>query len=483
MPTFSTAFGLSKTQPELDFVDVSLQRDNRLFVDPFAIAQELDHWSRDAATTIGMFFQRVIEDIRANRDERARQLLLNLREPNETRLGFSRGRPQGAGIGSSQADQIFEALRDSGAVRTGFITSLEQSELMIDGISYDKISDLTTNIIRGHLVEYTKEQCSLHGVAVQNVAIPPIFNPDTMQWGTRYVELPVFRNKPVLLVPKNIVRYSPSYKHGEYYQHFVLNYLQVEELANPRLGLVRIITNQKRKSERRVVFKKDLAQHFPRSKQFLYEFSREHPEVLRGYRDQLRQLERSDKPSDVDTEDETVIAEALSAVLRQLERGGDDAAGYHNLMIGIMEFLFYPKLVHPRKEQEIHQGRKRIDIVMENNAHSGVFFQLPNLRRIPCGYVAIECKNYGREIGNPELDQLAGRFSVNRGKVGILCCRDFENRGLFVRRCRDTFRDDRGLVVPLEDDAVLRFLTLIAGGRRQELDKELSGLVAEISLD
>jgi len=37
--------------------------------------------------------------------------------------------------------------------------------------------------------------------------------------------------------------------------------------------------------------------------------------------------------------------------------------------------------------------------------------------------------------------------------------------------------------VPLEDDAVLRFLTLIAGGRRQELDKELSGLVAEISLD
>src|ERR1700723_951072 len=128
MPTFSTAFGLGKTQPELDFVDVSLQRDNRLFVDPFAIAQEIDRWSRDAATTIGAFFHQVIEDIRTGQEENARALLLNLREPNETRLGFSRGRPQGAGIGSTQADQIFEALRDSGAVRTGFITSLEETE-------------------------------------------------------------------------------------------------------------------------------------------------------------------------------------------------------------------------------------------------------------------------------------------------------------------------------------------------------------------
>ncbi len=175
MPTFSTAFGLTKTQPELDFVDVSLHRDNLLFIDPFAIAQERDRWSQDAATTIGVFFRQVIEDIRAGRDERAHQLLTNLREPNETRLGFSHGRPQGAGIGRGQAEQLFDALQESGAVQTGFITSLEESELMIDGISHDKISDLTTNVIRGHLVAYTQEQCTLHGIDVRNVAIPPIF--------------------------------------------------------------------------------------------------------------------------------------------------------------------------------------------------------------------------------------------------------------------------------------------------------------------
>jgi len=205
--------------------------------------------------------------------------------------------------------------------------------------------------------------------------------------------------------------------------------------------------------------------------------------VLHEYREQLRQLEQTDSPSDVDTEDETVIAAALAAVLRQTAPGSDHAGAYHNLMIGVVEFFFYPKLLHPRKELEIHQGRKRIDIVMENNAHSGIFFRLPNVRRIPCAYVPIECKNYGREIGNPELDQLAGRFSVNRGKVGFLCCREFEDRNRFVQRCRDTFRDDRGLILPVDDATVLRLLDHIEQGRRNEIDDDLGNLVAEVSLD
>jgi hypothetical protein len=475
MPTFSNAFDIGKTQAELDFIDVSLTKDNRLFLDPFVLSQKADRWSQNAHRTVITFFQLIVDEIRGGNEGRARQLLLHLREPNETRLGYSRRRPQGAGIGDMQAEDLFEALRDSSAVQTGFIQSLEESELMIEGISHDKISDLTTNIIRGELVTYTGEQCALHNVPTHEVALPACFNTDLMDWQAGYGNLPVFRTQPVLLVPKSVVRRSAAYKYPQYYQHFVLSYLQQEELGNPQSRLVRTLRNG-----RRVVYKKEIAARYPRTKEFLYTFSRQHPEVLREYRDWLTRIERDGIVQDVDEHDERLIAGALAHALRAIAPGDVQASEYHRLMIGVSEFVFFPSLVHPKKEHEIHQGRKRIDILFENGATQGIFFNIPVVRHLPCAYVPFECKNYMTEVANPELDQLAGRFAVNRGKLGFLCCRNFQNRARFIESCRDTFSDDRGLILPLDDEAVLRLLGHIEQGQRGEIETALSQLVAEV---
>ena len=66
-----------------------------------------------------------------------------------------------------------------------------------------------------------------------------------------------------------------------------------------------------------------------------------------------------------------------------------------------------------------------------------------------CPYVYVECKNYTGEVANPEIDQLSGQFSNRRGRVGILTCRELEDN--FIKRCADTYEDERGLVIPLED--------------------------------
>lgn len=128
----------------------------------------------------------------------------------------------------------------------------------------------------------------------------------------------------------------------------------------------------------------------------------------------------------------------------------DMRSKYHNLIIGILELLFYPNLSSPRKEKDIHAGRKRIDIVFDNSSETGFFFNLPNKNiLLPCPYVYVECKNYTGEVANPEIDQLSGRFSNRRGRIGILTCRELEDN--FIKRCADTYEDERGLVIPLED--------------------------------
>jgi hypothetical protein len=472
----SKHFGLGHAQHELDFVDVPVGADIPLFLDPFALSQRPDAWSRNAHKSLLSFFQRVVDAIRNRHDAEALALLQHFKEPNETRFGLSKSGPAGAGLGSLQAHQLLGALRASSAVKTGFLQSLQDCELVVEGIGRDKISDLTTNIIRGHLADYTRDQCHLHGIPTKRLPLAPFYSLEKEAWVNDYFELPDAEGQPLLLVPKVIARFDPAYDHRTYYRDFVLDFLQAEALSAGS-SLVHTL-----KTGRRVAYKKDLQEAFPLSKEFLFQFSNEHPQILADYRAMLERLEREGSAVPVTAEDEQALARALARSLEEIPPGPAGAADYHRLMVGVIEFLFFPGLLCPRKEVEIHEGRKRIDIVAENGAFAGFFHRLHAVRGLPCAFVPIECKNYRTEVANPELDQLGGRFSPLLGKAGMLFCRHFENRALFVKRCRDTLIADRGLILPFDDGVVQGCLELIATGRRAEIEKVISRIADEIWL-
>jgi hypothetical protein len=133
-----------------------------------------------------------------------------------------------------------------------------------------------------------------------------------------------------------------------------------------------------------------------------------------------------------------------------LRPGKDDADKYEKAIEALFTALFYPPLNSPISQHEIHEGRKRIDITYTNMATAGFFKWLA--AHYPSPQIFVECKNYTRDLQNPELDQLSSRFSPSRGRVGLLVCRGFDKKDLFERRCRDTRIDDRGFIIALDDD-------------------------------
>lgn len=442
----SEHFGLLRRQPHLDFVDVDITNDSKLFIDPRALSLLPSTWGQSCAELVKDFFNRVIRAIQAGEHDRAKALLGGLREPNETHLGLSRGRSRGRAVGSELATDLWESLSQSEAVHKELIEEIEDTVLLVPGIGRDIISDMTTNIIREPLIEYTQAACQTYGIPLQpEITSGRFWSPTSEKWFEKYVQLPVTNDQRLLLVPKVIVRQHLEYDAGHYFSNYILTILQEEEL-NANSALVQLL-----KSGKRRVTKKDLKEKYGTDKSVIVEQTLRHPDALRKYRDDHRQVSPplSHEQLAADKSKDLPDFDAMLRRLRSIPTGRDDATDYELAIEDLLYALFYPALSSPEHQVEIHQGRKRIDISYQNVANTG-FFRFLSLHQ-PCPFVFVECKNYRADPANPELDQLTGRFSPQRGRVGLLVCRDFQDRELFIQRCRDTALDDRGWVIPLDD--------------------------------
>jgi hypothetical protein len=443
----STIFKLRRSQATLDFVDVDVGRDTKVFLSPRALTLMQTDWGDGCVSLVQNFFETVLQQIKGGNNTGAEALLQELREPNETHLGLSRGESRGRALGDGSAHDVWSALSQSAAAKSGLIHDLEDTVLLIHGISVDIVSDITTNIIRGPLIEYTQEQCRQLGIPLTpGVPSGPMWNPAKRAWVTDFVELPITKTGKLLLVPKAIVRRTSLYDMQEYYRHFMLEHMQREEL---RAGSS-LVTMLKKGPK---VHKTDLIDKYGATKKAVIDQTLKYPAVLDEYRkekgkrpflplshEDLQNVE-GDSPTDWD---------ALLNDVTSLKTGNDAAAGYERAIEALLTALFYPDLVHPIYQHEIHQGRKRIDIKYTNMGGAGFFEWLSKHYTAP--QVFIECKNYGGDVANPELDQLSGRFGRSRGDFGILVCRRFDNKDRFQQRCRDTALDGRGYILALDDD-------------------------------
>lgn len=451
----SDYYQLGVRQAALDFVDVDIEGDVPLFVDPRALRLSDGAWANDCVSLIQVFFDSVVAAIREGNSDRAIALLASLREPNETHLGLSTGRARGMALGPGTAELIWKALSQSEAIQTGLIADLEETALMIPGIAFDRISDITTNLIRGPLIDYTQVMCSQHDIPLEQQDSGPLWDAEHEQWFNKMVDLPRTPSGRLLLVPKFIVRHGLHLNYDEYFHHYVLAYLQEVELS-AGTELVQTL-----KDGRKRVTKKDLKAKYGEGKKIAEEVTHEYPQILAEY----RARKDSDLPTPLSQEDlaavegeEEIDWDGLLSAAVSLPPGTDQADAFHRAIQNLLTALFGPYLSFPKREFRIHDGRKRVDIAFTNTATKGFFAWVA--QHYPAALVMFECKNYGRDVGNPELDQLAGRFSPSRGQHGILVCREFEDKDRFLERCRDTVRDGRGYILPLDDDD-LRELTAL----------------------
>jgi phage pi2 protein 07 len=246
-----------------------------------------------------------------------------------------------------------------------------------------------------------------------------------------------------------------DYDQDEYYRHYILEFLREVELS-ANSELVRLL-----KSGDRRVTKKDLIIKYGQGKNVIVKQTKLHPEILKDYRlfkqNSVRQPLTHEELAEIQGESPDWVR--LLSNLQNIDPSDKESKKYEKAIQKLLCALFYPNLTNPRWQYKIHEGRKRIDITFTNMlSGSGFFTWLGQHYSAP--HVFVECKNYGTEVANPELDQLTGRFSPSRGLFGILVC-----------RCRDTALDGRGYVIPLDDGDLKRLVVLRRSYKYEQMTK------------
>lgn len=479
----SEILGIGKTQFELDFVDIDVDGDLPLFIDPIYISKANTPMINKMYSTLSNFFDYLMELINMGNITEARNIFLNLNEVNDIHLGLSKNKARGNGIGEIYQKDIFDNILFTAQKHEGLLNQIQDIKIFVQGIDRDRISDMIANIIKKELIDYTKQQCDINNIPLTSGVQTGFFwDPIKKLWENKLDDMLVIDGKRIILVPRLIVSYAKEYTASKFVQHFALNYLQEQNIIN-NTSLVQRYTNKKGKTRiwvtKKSIRKKEKEDGKKIDKDWIANFAQKNPKIFNDFSEQMRKIKVD---GDINTEgiNKIDIAKFLKRKLEEVQVGTENASKYHDLIIGILEFLFYPNLSNPRKETPIHERRKRIDITFENSAENGFFYNLPTIHQISSSLIMIECKNYKEDIGNPEVDQLAGRFSVNRGKFGMLLFRSINDEKLLMNRCKDICADKSEIIIPLMDRDLNKALDSIIGDTEENIEKIIADKFFEI---
>lgn len=216
----------------IDFVDVPVNTDVKLFLDPGLIEAGRGELSQKCSAIIRSYFECIFNCCRAKDFSGLSVLLQYSSEPNETHLGNSVARSQGRGASEDILFTMFKGMVDRGLFECEAVIHPCDICVLAPNFDKDRMSDLLTNILRNPLSEFTVLQCNKHGVPLSGLREGPFWEPKTKRWNRGEWYTPVVSAQPVMLVPKSFVGRSYHFGTSSYISRYLLEYRQKYHLDN-----------------------------------------------------------------------------------------------------------------------------------------------------------------------------------------------------------------------------------------------------------
>ena len=292
MKNISSIINQPTGHKNFDFIDVDLDKDNMLFIDPCLIEVGMSNFCRKANRVMQDCMDHLVSLYRDHSDDREKLAFYDhMHELNYTRLGYGNGRNGKAKTawGMIQTLRGLQELVDKN-IR---ISKPIDIPIMIKGFAEDCMSDMLTNILFKELNSFTLKQCEKYGLTKQRCREECYYwDKNCHEWRRYHGEVLYIDDQLILMVPKEIVRRSYYYNTEQYFRRIVLERLQQDKTEYDSNGKEIKPTKQE--------LKKELLESYSDVRDITVDKTIERPELLDLHHRQMTRLYSGRQLSDAE---------------------------------------------------------------------------------------------------------------------------------------------------------------------------------------
>jgi hypothetical protein len=438
-PRLTDHFNLPLAQEEVDFAIPYLDEDIPLCVDPFLLWKSPSQQDNALHTVIVNSFNGIGQLHRKGKTDEAADILIQASECEEVGLGFS-GTRRGHRIGRESAKAILSLFDDVPQLSAGGFTHFEETQLLVDNFSKDRVSDLASNFVMSFLIDFSIEQCERHGIPLTDTTVPNVFDYRTMKFsGAEKVKLPVnpITQKPLLLVPKRWLRAIPWITFDDY----ISNYYEKEILT---------------------------AGAAPPSRIAILNFNRHNYDSVQLYVKERERVQTDCKNDPLFRALPLLSVARKFKTLKKLPTGktGNADKHYEDLMCQILASMLYPQLDFAAEQSRTDSGVLIRDLIFYNSR--SMDFLQDIYRDYDSRQIVMELKNVAA-VERDHINQLNRYLADSFGRFGILLTRNRLSSQRF-KNTIDLWAGQRRCIIVLTDEDIEQMVTVFETKQRLPIE-------------
>lgn len=425
-------YRIHKSQEEVDFLIPFLDQDRRFFLDPAQLRYSEDpliiEWQKDIIR-----FLSIVNDAISKGDHVKLKRLLSIGESKDIGLGYCAEGHKGSGVGSEISDHVIYAIAGNPGFKTKGIERIEEIQWLDKLIGPDRVGDLTANILKQKIIEYTIAQADKVGIPRKKVRVRKVFDFSKEEWIEKIVEVPVNDlvrvidalnpHPPVLLLPKETLKALPLFlSYDDFYGYIDPNYKKGKKKSRVAKEVVvnRVLTNPGISTQ--------------------YIKKREEDVDTKLYRTNF-----NDRAIE--------IIEEIAGIKPGAK--GAEANRYRSLVNELLPMLF-DSLKIVSEEKATHLKENRRDGIFYNTGKSDVFRSFREQHR--AHHIVVDAKNTN-DVTSKDIAQVANYLDDDFGRVAIIVSRR-KKTNIKSHQLSQRFKH-KNIVLQFTDEDLRRWVTQV----------------------